>query len=272
MHLNQEDIASLQHPNLEENKSTNRTFSFDMQGNSQILPPNPDGLKEPKKDIIIEPLEVFELENEINKDQNFSSGHKDSSKNDTHQSEDDQILKAYNPEEESKESRNKSDLPNIFMSPKFKSFEDHLHDEEKFNIVSSDNKSSEKSIEEVKEALRRGGIDVDNESSNQRHLRAQKQQKEQKEEEKNETEDQQKDDHKAELRRLLGNTFFNKNKNNSEEDKEGKEEGIISPKDSDYKDSQNNDYIMSPMNEDDKNLENVEYLQKKREELFNNMN
>lgn len=57
--------------------------------------------------------------------------------------DDDKILKAFHPGDN--HSRNRDSFPNVFMSPKFKSFEDNLLNAERLNIESSNKKSSENS-------------------------------------------------------------------------------------------------------------------------------
>ena len=126
MNLHHEDINCFEESSRK-NSHTQKNFSFDISktlkesDKEQVVIEN-SGDKE--KIIIKEPLEVFEIENDNNKDSRFSSGLKDSQKDQDSQSEE-QILKAYIPSDDSQGSRNQENLPNVFMSPKFKSFEDN---------------------------------------------------------------------------------------------------------------------------------------------------
>jgi len=191
---------------LHDPKEGQRGFSFSMSKEiKQIGEPSQQNYDE-EKVIIQEPLDVFQIENEMNNNSKFSSEAKDSKK-DNNDTDEEQILKAYNHEED-KDSRNNLEFPNIFMSPKFKSFENQLHDEEKFKIVSSGYKSSEKSIEEIKETLKHSGMEMDNESSNQRQIRTLNNPKTLQP-----SPPASQSDHKEELRRLLGNTSPNQSRN-----------------------------------------------------------
>jgi len=154
MYLNHEDINSMEKAS-EKEILNNRQFSFDISKNilefNQSSQPIQENSEEKGKIIIKEPLEVFELENDMQKDSKFWSGDKDSQRDNESQGED-QILKAYNPVEEAQDLKNKIEFTNVFMSPKFKSFEDNDSDE-KLNIVSSE-KILQKSPEECKEVMK----------------------------------------------------------------------------------------------------------------------
>lgn len=154
MYLNHEDINSMEKAS-EKEILNNRQFSFDISKNilefNQSSQPIQENSEEKGKIIIKEPLEVFELENDMQKDSKFWSGDKDSQRDNESQGED-QILKAYNPVEEAQDLKNKIEFTNVFMSPKFKSFEDNDSDE-KLNIVSS-GKILQKSPEECKEVMK----------------------------------------------------------------------------------------------------------------------
>ena len=74
MYLNHEDINSMEKAN-EKEILNNRQFSFDISKNilefNQSSQPIQENSEEKGKIIIKEPLEVFELENDMQKDSKF---------------------------------------------------------------------------------------------------------------------------------------------------------------------------------------------------------
>lgn len=166
MHLHQDDISNFDGVNISKD-SHPPNFSFDITKQVKINESQNSNQDSEEKDKIIirEPLEVFEIEDEMKQ---MISPDKDSF-HDSH--DDDRILKAYQPGD--RHSRNSDSFPNVFMSPKFKSFEDSHFNGEKLNIDSSNKKSTDNSRDDQLQSQRfsYGAMDFDNESSNQRDIR-----------------------------------------------------------------------------------------------------
>jgi hypothetical protein len=165
MHLHQDDISNFDGVN-ESKDSHPPNFSFDISKQVKINESQNSNQDSEEKDKIIirEPLEVFEIDDDLKQ---MNSPDKDL----FHDSSDDKILKAYHPGD--KHSRNSDTFPNVFMSPKFKSFEDNQFNGEKLNIDSSNKKSTDNSRDDQLQSQRfsYGAIDFENESSNQREIR-----------------------------------------------------------------------------------------------------
>lgn len=138
MHLHQDDISNFEGGNVFKHSGP-RNLSFDISKQMKINDSQNSNRDSDEKDKVIncEPLEVFDTDDDMKQ---MNSPDRDSN----HDFQDgDKILKAFHPDDNL--SRNRDSFPNVFMSPKFKSFEDNLLNSERLNIESSHKKSSENS-------------------------------------------------------------------------------------------------------------------------------
>jgi hypothetical protein len=267
MHLHQDDISNFDGVN-ESKDSHPPNFSFDISKQVKINESQNSNQDSEEKDKIIirEPLEVFEIDDDLKQ---MNSPDKDS----FHDSHDDKILKAYQPGD--RHSRNSDSFPNVFMSPKFKSFEDNQFNGEKLNIDSSNKKSTDNSRDDQLQSQRfsYGAIDFDNESSNQREIRKKSRVTHLKHPESPEEEDEELD-YKARLRQSLmasskskpSNTQTNKEHDNDDIASDNSSENIQRKK----------EHSNSPLNENYNDFEEftTNYKKKQQEILdeFNSIN